>query len=71
MSENTITVAQVDEAITKILTTGQSVQIGDMQYSQANLNALRQLRQHIIEVASRDGGKRPIFRSFNISGMGY
>lgn len=42
-----LTVAQVDAAITQILTTGQSVTIDGVTYTRADLGALRLLRSEI------------------------
>jgi hypothetical protein len=67
----TITVAAIDAAITAVLEHGQTVAIGGVQYSKANLNALRQLRSELVSETSRSGGTRPVFRATNLSGMGY
>lgn len=42
-----LTVAQIDSAIETILTTGQSYQIGDVEYTRADLDKLRTLRREI------------------------
>ena len=42
-----LTVAQVDAAITQILTTGQSVTIDGVTYTRADLGSLRLLRSEI------------------------
>jgi hypothetical protein len=66
-----ITVAEVESAISAIQSGGQSVTIGEMSYSAANLSALIQLRDQIKRETDRTGGGRPTFRGFNFSNAGY
>lgn len=66
-----ITVSQIDTAIESVLTSGQSVTLGDTTYTAANLSALRQLREQVVETSSRASGDRPTFRAFKMDGMGY
>jgi len=63
-----VSVEQIDAAITAVLTTGQSVSVDGMTYSKANLASLWDLRRQVAGDTSRSGGRRPIFRSFNMSG---
>jgi hypothetical protein len=66
-----VSIAAVEAAITSIMEDGQSVTIGDTTYNQANLIALIALRDSLLETIGRTSKKRPVFRAFNLSGMGY
>ncbi len=63
-----LSVAQIDTAIGKILTSGQSVSIDGVQYTKANLFALWEIRKRLAQDESRSKGRRPVFRAFNLSG---
>ena len=66
-----ISLADVETAITAVQTSGQSYQLGDLVYSQANLDALLRLRTKLQDESSRAAGSRPVIRGVNLSGMGY
>lgn len=66
-----LTLTEVEAAIQAIQTNGQTVSIGDIQYSGANLQALINLREKMVRKNERSSNVRPVFRGFNISGMGY
>jgi hypothetical protein len=63
-----LTLAQIDTAIADVLTKGQSTSMDGVTYTRANLNALMQMRQMQSGTEPRTTGKRPVFRSFNMSG---
>jgi hypothetical protein len=64
-----LTVAEIDTAIEKVLTRGQSVSVDGMTYSAANLASLQALRTKIL--AEDLQSTRPTARGFNFRGMGY
>jgi DUF1009 family protein len=64
-----LTVAEIDTAITAILTNGQTVSVDGMSYSAANLASLHKLRDQI--QAEERQSKRPTARGFNFRSMGY
>lgn len=64
-----LTVAEIDVAIQKILTSGQSVSVDGVSYSSANLASLQTLRDKVR--AETAATTRPTARAFNFSGMGY
>ena len=66
-----LTVAEVETAIAAIQTGGQSFTVNGLTYTAANLSALIALRDQIKSETARTAGTRPIFRRFNLSGMGY
>ena len=66
-----LTVAEVETAITAVQTSGQSYQLGDLTYNQANLDALLRLRTQLQAEAGRTDGTRPVIRGVKLSGMGY
>jgi hypothetical protein len=66
-----LTKAAVETAIEAILTTGQSVSIDGVSYSQANLSSLIAMRDTMEMTENRTGGNRPVFRGFNFTGAGY
>jgi hypothetical protein len=63
-----LTLEKIDAAIDAVLESGQTVTVDGMTFSKANLNALWSLRRQVAGDASRSGGNRPVFRSFNLSG---
>ncbi len=63
-----LTVEQIDTAIDKILTTGQSASVDGVNYTAASLSTLWAMRKRAVADQSRSSGKRPVFRSFNMSG---
>ena len=65
-----LTVAAVETAIEAIETGGQSVTLDGMSYSAANLKTLIELRDKL-QLATDRASTRPVFRAFNMSGMGY
>ena len=64
-----LTVLEIDTAIQKILTTGQSVSVDGISYSNANLASLQALRETVMKQSSKT--TRPTIRAMNFSGMGY
>jgi hypothetical protein len=66
-----LTKAAVETAIEAILTTGQSVSIDGVSYSQANLSSLIAMRDTMEMTENRTDGNRPVFRGFNFTGAGY
>jgi hypothetical protein len=64
-----LTVAEIDTAIQKILTTGQTVSVDGMTFSNANLSSLHTLRQKV--QLEESASKRPTGRAFSFTGMGY
>jgi hypothetical protein len=66
-----LTVAAVETAITAIETGGQSVTLGSITYTAANLQALLNLRSQLQREAEASGATRPVFRAFNFRGAGY
>jgi hypothetical protein len=66
-----LTVAEVETAITAIESGGQSFTINGLSYTAANLTSLIALRDQIKSETARTAGTRPVFRRFNLSGMGY
>jgi len=66
-----LTKAVVETAIESILTTGQSVTVDGVSYSQANLSSLIAIRETMEQTENRTGGNRPVFRGFNFTGAGY
>ena len=66
-----VTVATLDAAITSINDGGQSFTLDGMTYTRGNVSALIQLRNKVQREAERSGGKRPLFRGFTFTGMGY
>ncbi len=62
-----LTVAQIDAAIADILEGGQSATVDGVTYTKANLATLWTLRRGVEETTARSSGKRPVFRSFNMS----
>jgi hypothetical protein len=66
-----ISLADVETAISAVQTSGQSYQLGDLVYNQANLDALLRLRTKLQAEAGRTAGTRPVFRAVNLTGMGY
>ena len=63
-----VTLEQIDAAITNVLSGGQSATVDGMTYTQANLGTLWAMRKQAADAEARNGGNRPIFRSFNLSG---
>ena len=66
-----ITLAEVETAITQIQTSGQSFTVDGINYSRANLSALIQLRDNLKGETDRSAGSRPTFRGFDFSAGGY
>ena len=66
-----VTLTDVETAISTIQSNGQSFSLEGIVYSQANIGALIQLRQQLIDETDRSAGTRPVFRAFHMSGMGY
>jgi hypothetical protein len=64
-----LTVAQIDEAIAAILTTGQSVAVDGVSYTRASLSTLQAMRDRALTVNAKS--TRPTIRAMNFSGMGY
>lgn len=52
----------IEEAINRISTTGQSGKIGDLEFSEANLSSLRMYRKELLKQIARDSGRRPTAR---------
>ena len=66
-----ITLTEVETAITQIQTSGQSFTVDGINYSRANLSALIQLRDNLKGETDRSAGSRPTFRGFDFSAGGY
>lgn len=66
-----LTVAACETAIESIETGGQSVTLGSMTYSQANLSALISLRDRLKAETERTTHGRPVFRAFNFRKSAY
>jgi hypothetical protein len=64
-----LTVSEIDVAIQKILTDGQSVSVDGISYSAANVQSLMNLREIVMQQSSK--ATRPTIRAMNFSGMGY
>jgi hypothetical protein len=63
-----LTVAQIDQAIEDIIVKGQSSSVDGTSFTRANLPGLTELRDRLTNTEPRTNGKRPVFRSFNMSG---
>lgn len=66
-----LTLTTVEAAITEIQDNGQSVEMDGMTYDAANLGTLFEIRNQLKSEQSRADDTRPVFRRFNMSGMGY
>ena len=63
-----LTVAQIDQAIEDIIVKGQSSSVDGTSFTRANLPALTELRDRLTHTVPRTKGRRPVVRSFNMSG---
>jgi hypothetical protein len=52
----------LEEAIDRVATTGQSGRVGDMEITEANLGAMRLYRKELLKEIARSTGKRPLAR---------
>lgn len=66
-----ITLTEVETAITQVQTSGQSFTVDGITYSRANISALIQLRDKLQGASARSAGQRPVFRGFEFNSMGY
>ena len=66
-----ISLSTIEDAITKIQTTGQSVSVEGMSYTAANIGDLLELRNRLQNEEMRDNTSRPAFRGFDFNNMGY
>jgi len=66
-----ITLSEVETAITQVEESGQSFTVDGITYGRANLSALIQLRDSLRGETDRSSGSRPTFRGFNFSAGGY
>ncbi|MFA5423464.1 MAG: hypothetical protein WC374_06355 [Phycisphaerae bacterium] len=65
------TLTEVETAITQVQTSGQSFTADGITYSRANLSALIQLRDKLLNSTARSAGQRPLFRGFDFTTLGY
>ena len=66
-----LSVTDVETAITAIQTSGQNVSVEGMSYGAADIDKLIQLRDKLKGETVRANGSRPLFRSFDFSSAGY
>lgn len=66
-----ITLTEVETAITQVQNSGQSFAVDGITYSRANLSALIQLRDKMLNESARSAGRRPLFRGMQLNSMGY
>lgn len=59
---------EVQAAITKVHTAGQSYTIGDRKFTRADLETLRVMERDLLARAARSSGRRPAFSKVNMSG---
>jgi len=57
----------LEEAINRVNTTGQSGRIGDLEYSEANLGQLRMQRKELKKEIMRESGRRPTARKVSFT----
>jgi hypothetical protein len=69
MSEEKTIEQSASEGIADILAFGQSVSQSDMQVSRASLRDSYSILTHEANRQARRAGRRPLFRSLNISGV--
>ena len=58
MSDSSLTLTEIESAIRKILTTGQSYSIGGRTFTRASLGDLRSMRKEVIAETTNKGGSR-------------
>ena len=66
-----ITLTEVETAITQIQESGQSFTVDGITYSRANFSLLIQLRDNLKGETDRSAGSRPTFRGFDFTAGGY
>lgn len=66
-----LSVTEIETAISTVTTTGQSVSVAGMSYSAANLSDLNDLLTKARNENMRSGGTRPLFRGISLSAAGY
>jgi len=70
-AELTTMVESIDAGILSVVTTGQSFIVDGIQYSAANLNALRDLRSYYSKILARLSGRRPLMNRMNATQAAY
>jgi hypothetical protein len=60
---------KAQQSIEESLAGGQSVTQGDMQVSRVSVRDAFEISNSSEDIAARKAGRRPLFRSFNLSGI--
>ena len=61
----------IAESIQKSTIAGSDFSIGDLRINRGSIDAQVKARAHMQREEQRKSGKRPLFRSFNMSGAAY
>lgn len=60
---------KADQSIQDSLESGASVSQGDMSVSRVSIKDALEIKNQAEDLAARKAGRRPLFRSFNLSGV--